>query len=63
MLSVLILPEEVTIIPQFIIFRNMGWLDTLKPLILPAFLGGGTFNIFLLGEFFMTLPTIWTRRP
>lgn len=55
-ISVLILPDEVTIIPQFIIFRTMGWLDTLKPLILPAFLGGGAFNIFLLRQFFLTLP-------
>jgi multiple sugar transport system permease protein len=55
-LSVLILPDEVTIIPQFLIFRSMGWLDTLKPLILPAFLGGGAFNIFLLRQFFLTLP-------
>lgn len=55
-ISVLILPEEVTIIPQFIIFRNIGWLDTLKPLILPAFLGGGAFNIFLLRQFFLTIP-------
>jgi len=55
-LSVLILPEEVTIIAQFMIYRWMGWLDTLKPLILPAFLGGGAFNIFLLRQFFMTIP-------
>ncbi len=55
-ISVLILPEEVTIIPQFIIFRDIGWLDTLRPLILPAFLGGGAFNIFLLRQFFLTLP-------
>jgi multiple sugar transport system permease protein len=55
-LSVLILPDEVTIIPQFIIFRELGWLDSLKPLILPAFLGGGAFNIFLLRQFFMTIP-------
>jgi multiple sugar transport system permease protein len=55
-LSVLILPEEVTIIPQFIIFRTIGWLDSLKPLILPAFLGGGAFNIFLLRQFFLTVP-------
>lgn len=55
-LSVLVLPEEVTIIPQFIIFRTLGWLDSLKPLILPAFLGGGAFNIFLLRQYFMTLP-------
>jgi multiple sugar transport system permease protein len=55
-LSVLILPQEVTIIPQFLIFRSLNWLDTLKPLILPAFLGGGAFNIFLLRQFFMTIP-------
>jgi len=55
-LSVLILPEEVTIIPQFMIFRWLGWLDSLRPLILPAFLGGGAFNIFLLRQFFMTIP-------
>lgn len=55
-LSVLILPEEVTIIPQFMIFRSLGWLDSLRPLILPAFLGGGAFNIFLLRQFFMTIP-------
>jgi multiple sugar transport system permease protein len=55
-ISVLILPDEVTIIPQFLIYRSIGWLDTLKPLILPAFLGGGAFNIFLLRQFFLTLP-------
>jgi len=55
-LSVLILPEEVTIIPQFLIYRTLGWVDTLKPLILPAFLGGGAFNIFLLRQFFLTIP-------
>lgn len=55
-LSVLILPEEVTIIPQFLIYRYIGWIDSLKPLILPAFLGGGAFNIFLLRQFFMTIP-------
>lgn len=54
-LSVLILPEEVTTIPQFLIFRTIGCVDTLKPLILPAFLGGGAFNIFLLRQFFMRI--------
>lgn len=55
-LSALILPDEVTIIPQFMIFRSINWLDTLKPLILPAFLGGGAFNIFLLRQYFLTIP-------
>lgn len=55
-LSVLILPDEVTIIPQFLIYRTIGWVDTLKPLIFPAFVGGGAFNIFLLRQFFLTIP-------
>ena len=55
-LSTLILPPEVTIIPLFLIFRDLGWLDTLKPLIVPSFLGGGAFTIFLLRQFILTLP-------
>lgn len=55
-LSTLILPPEVTIIPLFIIFKQLGWLDTLKPLIVPAFFGGGAFTIFLLRQFILTLP-------
>jgi len=37
-------------------FRHIGWIDSLKPLFVPAFFGGGAFNIFLLRQFFMTLP-------
>ena len=55
-LSTLMLPSEVTIIPKFLVFRELGWLDTLKPLIIPDFFGGGAFNIFLLRQFFMTIP-------
>ena len=55
-LSSLMLPSEVTIIPKFLIFKQLGWLDTLKPLIVPDFFGGGAFNIFLLRQFFMTIP-------
>ena len=55
-LSTMILPPEVTIIPLFIVFKQVGWLDTLKPLIVPAFFGGGAFSIFLLRQFILTLP-------
>ena len=55
-LSSLMLPGEVTIIPKYLIFKQLGWLDTLTPLIVPDFLGGGAFNIFLLRQFFMTIP-------
>jgi multiple sugar transport system permease protein len=56
LLSTMMLPIYVTIIPRFLIFRNLGWLDTLAPLIVPAFFGGSAFNIFLLRQFFMTIP-------
>ncbi len=55
-LSTMMLPVHVTIIPTFLMFRYVGWLDTLLPLIVPAFFGGGAFNIFLLRQFFMTIP-------
>src|SRR5437879_4654653 len=55
-LSTLILPPEVTTIPLFIVFKNYGWLDTLKPLWVPSFFGGGAFTIFLLRQFILTLP-------
>jgi len=55
-LSTMMLPIEVTIIPQYLMFNRLGWLDTYKPLIVPSFFGGGAFNIFLLRQFFMTIP-------
>ena len=55
-LSSLMLPQEVTIIPKFLIFKQLHMLDTLTPLILPDWFGGGAFNIFLLRQFFLTIP-------
>ena len=43
-------------LPQFILFHELGWLNSLKPLIVPSLFGGGGFSIFLLRQFFMTLP-------
>jgi multiple sugar transport system permease protein len=57
MLSGLMLPYMVTLIPQFVLFRNLGWINTLLPLIVPAFFGGHPFYIFLLRQFFKGLPT------
>lgn len=56
MLSTMMLPAQVTMIPLFIIFTKIGWVNTFKPLIIPAFFGGGPFYIFLLRQFFLTLP-------
>ena len=50
------LPGEVTLIPQFMLFQQLGWLDTYLPLIVPSWFGGGAFYIFLLRQFFMTIP-------
>jgi len=46
----------VTVIPQFILFNALGWVNTLLPLWVPAWFGGGAFYIFLLRQFFMALP-------
>lgn len=56
MLSTIMLPGQVTLIPTFIIFRNLGWVDTFLPLIVPYWLGGNAFSIFLLRQFISTLP-------
>lgn len=55
-LATLLLPREVTWIPLFLLYKHLGWLDTLRPLIVPSFFGGGAFFIFLLRQFFLTLP-------
>ena len=55
-LATMMLPMQVTMIPMFVLFKEIGWLNTYKPLIVPAFFGGGAFNIFLLRQFFLTIP-------
>ncbi|HEV8637242.1 MAG TPA: carbohydrate ABC transporter permease [Chloroflexota bacterium] len=55
-LGTLMLPVEVTLIPTYLLFRNLGWLDTYLPLVIPSWLGGGAFNIFLMRQFIMSIP-------
>jgi ABC-type glycerol-3-phosphate transport system permease component len=55
-LSTMMIPYQVLLLPQYIIFRDLHWVDSLKPLIIPSFFGGGAFFIFLLRQFFMTIP-------
>lgn len=55
-LSTLMLPAQVTLIPQFVLFYNFGWVNTLLPLWVPLWFGGGAFAIFLMRQFLMTLP-------
>ncbi len=56
-LSGMMLPYMVTMIPQFVLFRELGWINTVWPLVVPAFFGGTPFYIFLLRQFFKGLPT------
>ncbi|GMA63847.1 carbohydrate ABC transporter permease [Alicyclobacillus fastidiosus] len=55
MLATMMLPFQVTMIPLFILFKNIGWVGSFKPLIIPSFFGNA-FQIFLLRQFFMTIP-------
>lgn len=55
MLSTMMLPSAVTLIPVFLIFKGLGWIDTLRPLWVPAFFAA-PFNVFLLRQFFLTIP-------
>lgn len=56
LLSTMMLPGIVTLIPTFVLFTKIGWVNTFLPLTVGAFFGGGAFNIFLLRQFYSTLP-------
>jgi multiple sugar transport system permease protein len=55
MLSTVILPGAVTLIPTYFVFLRIGWVGTWLPLIVPAFFSWGT-NVFLLRQFFLSIP-------
>ncbi|MFN8446601.1 MAG: carbohydrate ABC transporter permease [Caldilineaceae bacterium] len=54
-LATMMLPGQVTLIPLFMIFAKLGWVNTYKPLIVPLFFGDA-FSIFLLRQFMLTIP-------
>ncbi|MCX7918328.1 MAG: carbohydrate ABC transporter permease [bacterium] len=56
LLSTMMLPAMVTEIPRFILFTKLGWVDTFYPLTVPAYFGGSAFFIFLLRQFFRSIP-------
>lgn len=57
LLCTIMLPPQITLIPIFIMFNKVGWVNTWLPLIVPAYFGGGVFNVFLMRQFFKTIPT------
>lgn len=55
-LATMMMPAQITLIPQFILFWRFGWIDTLYPLWVPLWFGGSAFFIFLIRQFIMSLP-------
>jgi multiple sugar transport system permease protein len=55
LLATMMIPGQVTIVPIFIIFRRLGWIDSYRPLVVPAFFGNA-WNIFLFRQFYRSIP-------
>ncbi len=55
MITSMMLPYQVTMIPEYIMFYNVGWANTFLPLLIPSFLGS-PFHIFLMMQFIKTIP-------
>jgi multiple sugar transport system permease protein len=56
LLSTMMLPAQVTVIPLFKLFASIGWINTFLPLIVPSWLATNVFAIFLLRQFFLAVP-------
>jgi multiple sugar transport system permease protein len=56
LLATMMLPAQVTLIPRFLLFKNLGWTDSFLPLILPSWFGGGAYFVFLVRQYYLTLP-------
>ncbi len=56
MLGTLMLPYHVTLIPQYVLFLQLGWIDTFLPLVVPKYLAADAFFIFLMVQFFRGIP-------
>jgi multiple sugar transport system permease protein len=56
MLATIMLPFQVVLVPQFTIFKELGWLNTFLPLIVPKFLATDAFFVFLMVQFIRALP-------
>ena len=55
LLSTIMLPSQVRLLPTYVLFNKLGWVDTLLPLIIPQFFANA-YDVFLLRQFFMTIP-------
>ena len=57
MLMTIMLPHHVVLIPQYIIFNKLGWINTFLPLVVPSFFGTHAFFIFLIVQYMRTIPS------
>lgn len=55
LISTMMLPWVVTMVPAFVVFKQIGWVGTRLPLIIPAF-GGSAYNIFMMKQFIQSIP-------
>jgi multiple sugar transport system permease protein len=55
-IGTLLLPYHVLIVPQYVIFRHLGWIDTILPLVVPKFLATDAFFVFLMVQFIRGIP-------
>lgn len=56
LLATMMLPDVVTLVPRFLIFKNLRWIDTWLPLIVPYWGGIGAIYVFLMRQFFLGIP-------
>lgn len=56
MMMTMMIPYHVVLIPQYVLFLNLGWVDTYLPLVVPRFLAADGFFIFLMMQFFRQIP-------
>jgi multiple sugar transport system permease protein len=56
LLATMMLPAQVTLVPQYLLYSKFKMLDSYWPIIIPALLGGGAYNIFLYQQFFKSMP-------
>jgi multiple sugar transport system permease protein len=56
MLGTIMLPFQATVVPQYILFKHLGWVGTFAPIVVPKFLAVDAFFVFLLVQFIRTIP-------
>jgi multiple sugar transport system permease protein len=56
MLSTLMLPLQATLVPQYVLFNQLGWINTFNPITIPGYFAGGAAMVFLLRQFMLSIP-------